>query len=517
MEHAEDNLRHDQARLDLVLAGTDSSQPPPEGCDLASLHSRLRVLDNALFDKDNVPSEEDAAYMKEHISILRQIITIISRPSLRRLHINELPDEMLVQIFEHVEDWEMSETSFSSDAEGARDIQNARLVCKRFRNTCSHLLVRSVTVKITEESLSHLKAVTTHPLISKGIQRILVMLDYYDAELSNNITKFAHHSGALISDQQTSDGEQLYDSCWCCKLYGLSEVFRQLEYQFLIDLFTKPSVDFGEESDRSEEASDSYGKATDDTKQGCPSDCEEVHFPDVHPIQATLIRAHGIYRERYENQSRILKKGRFVAEITAAFARVPHVHMLHISDRRKSDPTFYTSFPYNYDLVEHDESEWLRNLNALCEGLILPHCWDIPRLENTDILPPMELLVQIPAALGKAGINVTSLHITLPLLDTISQMVPTAQESHDINSLARKLLHFRFGTYVEYRASGGLEWSPVEDFLKFFNPFLETPTMQWLDLRTVFFLGIDELPTPNVFALPDPRAITEGTYACPRA
>jgi hypothetical protein len=63
----------------------------------------------------------------------------------------DMPDEVLVQIFEHVKDWQPDEffyTQQNPSIVGISEIMSLRLTCQRFHNASSHLLLDLVRVEL---------------------------------------------------------------------------------------------------------------------------------------------------------------------------------------------------------------------------------------------------------------------------------------------------------------------------------------------------------------------------------
>ncbi|KAM7196947.1 hypothetical protein V8F33_005829 [Rhypophila sp. PSN 637] len=105
---------------------------------------------------------------------LRLCLNSLCRPFLRKLTILDLPNELLLEIFEWVEDFNINyrDTSRRLERRNPRDIndiRNCRLVCRRFNAVSSQLLVRIVRVALTERSLTRFEEISRHPVISKGV------------------------------------------------------------------------------------------------------------------------------------------------------------------------------------------------------------------------------------------------------------------------------------------------------------------------------------------------------------
>lgn len=71
----------------------------------------------------------------------------------------ELPDEIILQIFQQVHDTPTPASSREGQKEwtrydrGTRDIQNIRLTCREFNRIGSELLIKFVGVDVSAESL----------------------------------------------------------------------------------------------------------------------------------------------------------------------------------------------------------------------------------------------------------------------------------------------------------------------------------------------------------------------------
>lgn len=125
---------------------------------------------------------------------IRHALGALSRVFLRSLSIMDLPDEILLGIFRLVEDidWELhAEICLHVDR---KDIKNVRLVCRRFSNLSSELLVRRVRISPSEASLARLDAISRHPTISKGVCIVRVVLHLYNPALRDTVSFLTYHA-----------------------------------------------------------------------------------------------------------------------------------------------------------------------------------------------------------------------------------------------------------------------------------------------------------------------------------
>ncbi|KAI8954135.1 hypothetical protein F4801DRAFT_596194 [Xylaria longipes] len=123
------------------------------------------------------------------------------RSRLRPLRILDLPNELLVRIFEYVKgDTGIDELHFYNFvSRTSNEIRNIRLTCRRFHATSSHLLLPFIKVNITRPSLARLDEVSRHPSISKGVRAIkLSLTPFYDSTIAHDIRAFAlYHASKL--------------------------------------------------------------------------------------------------------------------------------------------------------------------------------------------------------------------------------------------------------------------------------------------------------------------------------
>lgn len=128
-------------------------------------------------------------------SELRQTINILSRRSVRPLRILNLPDEVLVNIFENLrEPITLSRISYldnNNSLNGIEEIKNVRLSCQRLCNTSSHLLIPFLCLDCG--SLPRFKNISRYPVISKGVQMVRGDSTYYVSGMANYIFAFTRH------------------------------------------------------------------------------------------------------------------------------------------------------------------------------------------------------------------------------------------------------------------------------------------------------------------------------------
>ncbi|OAA72654.1 hypothetical protein LEL_08438 [Akanthomyces lecanii RCEF 1005] len=136
--------------------------------------------------------EIQGATLVAHRDAVWRAVNALSRPFLRSLSIMNLPEETLLGVLELVEGFDPDLPVSYGMSEGRRDIQNVRLVCQRFCELGSQLLVRRVRVSPNEASLAPLRAVSRHPTIPRGVRAVRVGLQFETSALGDLGTFFSH-------------------------------------------------------------------------------------------------------------------------------------------------------------------------------------------------------------------------------------------------------------------------------------------------------------------------------------
>lgn len=104
--------------------------------------------------------------------------------STRPIHLLDLPNEILAHIFVYVRGppyinepiW-LGTLGYWDG--GPKEIKNTRLVCRKFCNESSHLLMPAVSISANPSSLARLEGISRHPLIAKGVRTVRVIVHFY--------------------------------------------------------------------------------------------------------------------------------------------------------------------------------------------------------------------------------------------------------------------------------------------------------------------------------------------------
>lgn len=245
---------------------------------------------------------------------LRKTLDEHARSLTHKLHILNLPDELLRKIFEEVRG-DFDSTYQESSEDGVSDIKSLRLTCRRFCDASSHLLLHHVDVSLANSSLEHLDEVSRHPTISKGIRSLQINISLYEP------TRFCSSLKGFIDGvvkQLRSDHERASASM---RLYtetlGNDQTFgaaRTGDYAQLSGV-----VETMKERNDILWACMNYLRA-------------EASQADGDQIIATLSEVYEKYSQLVEDQNALLCNDTFVASVAEAVTRVPTVARLVIID-----------------------------------------------------------------------------------------------------------------------------------------------------------------------------------------
>ena len=288
----------------------------------------------------------------------------------------KLPNEVLLAICELV----------NADRDTGRashnQIPSFRLVCRRFRDVCSHLLLSHTTVDISRpETLARLHGIAGNPGIARGVDRVDVRLHFYHSSLAASFDNFVV---AITSEwHQRQRG------------VGRTEPRREGELGFT-DVITL----FLEELERSE-----AGDGGSDKKVEGSDPNTSASWPNE-----VLQRAYEVYKNGCAAQDAVLRTGNFAQSLARAFAKLPKASLLELYDGER-----WNNHPPGAR-IRVDAEDRKGQEEALVQVLSRPMLWEEARWilpsENTWPVVPVELLVNIPLEIGKLnGVFLSTLSI----------------------------------------------------------------------------------------------------------
>ncbi|KAH7308403.1 hypothetical protein B0I35DRAFT_441847 [Stachybotrys elegans] len=377
---------------------------------------------------------------------LRLSINGISKPSLRKWHILDLPDEILSGVFDLVEGFRPDMPTLWRIA--SKDIKNCRLACRKFYRVSSSSFIRSVPVDLQVSSLSRFEEISHHPIISKGVRVIRVVLHFYHPILSDNFDDFILYHATQL--QGRADG---------------MERIRSWEFD-----------DISEETGRGiiqnlRAISASWRRIAAGLQAQDLTENDHTHL-------LLLRTAHQKYQRLCSDQEELLKSGKFAQRLAAGIARMPRARTLYFLDWDLSGPN----------------------------GTSLLNCEDLNVPIYTDIIQPMnfytayqhgfvprlcETITKLPMAVQDFGTLLEGIYIELSYVTSPSDLLPSSEAQQLLPSAMQQLHSFSFKCRQWRNEASGQ--SIVHDL---FAPCLNTPSIQEL---VVDMIDEEESQDPSVF------------------
>ncbi|KUI54520.1 hypothetical protein VP1G_01961 [Cytospora mali] len=369
------------------------------------------------------------------------------------LNILSLPDELLVEIFDAVKTCKpVYSVQHGSFASTAQDIANIRLVCRRFTECSSHLLVHHVHLDgINPESLEKLEEISHHPVIGKGVQSVRLVTRFYTPIFANDLRRFAWFALNKVFGQALQYKEAFEEEESEVDLDDPIDVERVLQrkkecaavmerVKAVLKTWSRVRGDETENVTGSWtvdfEKSDREYMALQRRNSGVKDEAEEARHMQLLHI------AHGLYRLRYHKQEKLRQDDTFIRRFATAMARMPRAKSLEIHDF-ETDHDTEQSGTYERDILLDDEYDGLIDIDFLTQ----PMSWD----EATDRGlgdPPVKLLFRLPVAIQKVGAR----------LDRISMQTSTCAENYypllrkagaqDVIDLGRAVSDMRLKKFV---------------------------------------------------------------------
>ncbi|KAM0198424.1 hypothetical protein ACHAPI_003947 [Fusarium lateritium] len=309
------------------------------------------------------------------------------------MYIQSLPVEILTSILSRVCD---------DRANGQESIKQCRLVSKHFNNVASLFLIPEVTVCLTLESFARLEEISSHPLISKGVRKVTIILCFYEGELANNRQAYMRESRSrLLRHCETMERMWRYKK----QFYWTDELHNWLSHMAWNQC---PKLN---------------QMVDEDTTQDPPAQ-----------IQKLFLRLYDMYKKRYEEQELLRQDNRHISRLVAALSSLPALSWLNLKDFSSSrgllsshkqpgaDQLLVEDFQdigYSQDVLRHFDrgvrsSAW---------------CGCFATEESTS--PPVEMLGELCSQLGSHGVRLKAFTLFLypPPDMQVLRVTPTQQEN----------------------------------------------------------------------------------------
>lgn len=296
------------------------------------------------------------------------------RDKTRPMHILHLPTDILLSIFDHLHYTEDYQCHIRDDDE-FKTIQSARLVCSLFNRLLSPFLCSHLTVQLDQASLECADMISRAPLIAAGVRTVYVVLHYCPKELAEDLSRYK-----LLRENNL---DYLRNSC------------------------------AGDPNNRRRDGAGDriFQKSIDDYSAITSAWTEYIRQPDVASTDEDTLRYQEIlrqgyeeFRQKHEEQSRLIMDGSFVETLASAISRMGQFTSLYLVDevdlcyyvrRLAGDPTRMSTHPNELPLLMAVPLDWAT----------------IEDLEGGAELPPAKILSELPIAIHKAGATIPELLI----------------------------------------------------------------------------------------------------------
>jgi hypothetical protein len=323
---------------------------------------------------------------------LRERAMDLSRSSLRKLSILDLPMEILHQITDQFQDPFLQSPhgggrrniQLTKKKEYLSNVQNIRSVCRRFNESMSRHLFPRLKVELSQASLERAEAILQNPFIAAGVRTVELMLAYRPSSIAGDFARFTELRLRKVNESHSvwgyfchsRGGSSAYTSGLACPI-PLDEVGKaRTNYRTICEAWKSDTATRGVEG-----RSESFDK-----------------------YQCMLHRAYAEYRRLHEEQAELVRDGEFAARLAAGLRQTrQHGITLRLTDENETDR------PY----LPTDTAALLIDHHKLYRSMIASHDWrGIESIGGERIdLAPARLLWQLPIAIHKSGAFLKSISI----------------------------------------------------------------------------------------------------------
>ncbi|CAJ2513894.1 Uu.00g020130.m01.CDS01 [Anthostomella pinea] len=388
---------------------------------------------------------------------IRTCINACVRYRLRPLSILDLPDELLMDIFDYVKGRDDHELYLFNWKSNVDQIKSLRLACRRFRATSSHLLLRWLHVSMTRDSIAHLNEVASHPTISKGIRAIQVSLQFYDSVLACDTNAFAAYQASRLRNSIRS-----WES-----MIGFS-------YSGVDDAMNVAAI---------AKALSIAASWEDAAINGICADCAD---------HVLLRRAQARYKQCYEDQKHLRRT--FTRSIASAMARMPTATWLDIHDQNPHQTTAQTR---EASILAQDMDQ----PSSLLGKLLAPiRYWEEAR-EHGLGEPPAEVIPNLLVAIHDERVRLTGLKLWAPPSEDPSLLLPSDDEFPKLKGAVKylKVLDFHPRRVVTDDGFWGSRYpDEVKPLSSFLSTLLDSKAIQRISLDFGFLCEQQQVPSVSM-------------------
>ncbi|KAK6703608.1 hypothetical protein SNK04_013536 [Fusarium graminearum] len=391
-------------------------------------------------------------------------------------NINTIPVELLTRIFSCLRD---------DSKYGKEGIENSRLVSRRFRDIASKFLITEISVCLNSGSFARFESICTHPVFSKGVQRVNILLSYYEAELARDKQLYMMEARSrLLRHWETMERSRLYKR----KYNVTDELFRWLG-----------NIAWDGNSDVQQLA------------RG-----EDIQTTPT-PIQSLFLKAYDIYKARFEDQDSLRKDNAHIGRLVNGLASLPGLATLNLDDTHgtkmimrestqtrlgdnQMHPEDFSDTGYDRTTLQHFDSAIRQS--GWCGSF---HTGGNRRHDGTVDLstsPPLEMLGELCSQLGEKGVRPKSIRIAVKPPPDMRPLAMSSAQQENMKRLVSQAssLIFQFDFFSRPYS---LQENPSDEMLALCSitkPFFSAPKLEFLD---IYFMEYPRSNTPPTVSLSD--------------
>ncbi|CAH0058472.1 unnamed protein product [Clonostachys solani] len=370
-------------------------------------------------------------------------------------NIESLPMEVLRGVFSQMGDKE--------------SIKQSRLVSRTFNDAAAPYLIDEAHVRVTSKSLSRLEELCDHDIFSKSITDVTILLSQYDVGMAADRSLFMQDcNGRLLRNMEMRERMGAYK--WRRIVAGRcgkrnppfsyedknreEDLQREIEQQLWKLVYSNPVLLMVSEEDFQEEEAD--------------------------PFQKVAMRIHTRYKERCDDQERVRRGNSHVDRICSALAKLPNLCNLLLHDPYLvvDDELQASDFPdlgYDRRMLEHFDC------------MLSPSRWCGSFTTNSTIVPPVEMLGELCARLGRSQIKPRSVCVKLNAPADLRRITLSEDQQAGLKLLMSKATYARLDVDGWERTRDGMGENdrPRDEMLalcSFTKPFFTAPKLEKLKI-----------------------------------
>ncbi|KAF4414778.1 hypothetical protein F53441_14701 [Fusarium austroafricanum] len=285
------------------------------------------------------------------------------------IDIQALPIKLLTKILTYVRD---------DRGNGQESIKHSRLVSRHFNNAASPLLIPWISVCLTVESFARLENICSHPVFSRNLSHVTIILNFYEAELANNRPLFMKEARSrLLRHTETMERMTRYKS----RFYWTRELHNWLSHMAW-DHCTKLNQLIEE---------------------------DDAETPPAR-IQKLFLKLYEIYKRRFEDQENLRRDNSHIDRLVAALSSLPGLSSLKFEDYNSNRAIVTSNTQRGSDKLfaaDFEDSGYDEKVLRHFDRAVRPSPWCGCFETHQAASPPVEILGELCSQLGSNAIAMT--------------------------------------------------------------------------------------------------------------